>query len=203
MIGKKGLGLFPAHIPLHDFRFGFRQIHQDQSVEHITEIGINIERQQLATELEVLAQQNRHSGEVGVDIGDQRLDILQVLDRGFDLAQLPLLNRVRAHRLARLDQFGQVGHRLVLLEKVDQQLARGGLVIAVDADRAKQNFVVRIGRNVMRQPLPQYQQRRIVLLILAPNERATHLERRTDLFQQFLPVLEQGAGVEAGFAQIA
>src|SRR4051812_30068478 len=90
---------------------------------------------------------------------------------------------------------------MVLAEEVGQQPARRVGVPRADADRTKEIPVSRVARDEPADPLPEQQQRAVVLLILDAHERPSELQgRAADPVEQRRVVAEQCPRVEAGDA---
>lgn len=68
MEGKETAGLGLPEIAFEQLRLSPRQVDDDQSVQSLPEVAIDIETNELAAKLQVLAKKHRHPGAPGLDI---------------------------------------------------------------------------------------------------------------------------------------
>ena len=110
MKGKEARSFGLSEITFQQPGLGPRQVHNDESVQCLTEMAIDIETDEFPAELEVLAKQHRNPGA-------RRLDVSYGVRKIIDVARLRTYGRVAPERVSCRNESNQVGKSVPLLEE--------------------------------------------------------------------------------------
>ena len=75
-----------SQVPVEQRTREARKVDHDQAVDHVSEIGIHVEGQHLASDFQILAHQNRDAFAVGFKIGDHFGKLIDIGKQGAEQA---------------------------------------------------------------------------------------------------------------------
>src|SRR5215471_8964373 len=78
-----------SHVAIKNGWVGLAKIHDNQAVQHIRELTVDIEAQELAADFGILAQKDRQSLAVSFDIGDGFGQLIEVSQGAAHHAAIP------------------------------------------------------------------------------------------------------------------
>lgn len=93
MIVEKAAAAVYSQVALQGLFVRFGQVDDDQAVEDVAELGVDVESQHPAAQVQVLPEQNRHPLLLDFDVGDDGRDLLETTRRD-GVADLDLEGRV-------------------------------------------------------------------------------------------------------------
>lgn len=83
MCREKLLGLVAAEVAVEQLAFGACEVHDDQAVEGVGKFRVDVKSEEFSAQAEVLAQEDGDACVVGLDVGDEVGEFVDVLAKGF------------------------------------------------------------------------------------------------------------------------
>ena len=100
--------LLGPHVAAHHLGVTLEEVYGDQAVEAVVELGVDVEGEELAAHLDVLAEQDRDALLVGLDVLHHLRDEVEVVDVGVEVRAVPLGLLCLAQAVARTDEAREV-----------------------------------------------------------------------------------------------
>src|SRR5215471_10959443 len=169
------------HVAFQDAGIRLAKVEDHQAIHHIGEFFIEIEADQLATDLGVLLDQNRQTFAVHFNVGNWFGEFIDPAQHVADGTAIRAAQFRRAKRRTRLNEPREFARVFAALKVTNDHLARGAAVIVADTNRTEEHWCLRMERDECCDSLPQEQQRRVLALVFRAHKRATEFERRSDL----------------------
>lgn len=196
MPGEEQLRLLLAHVTREDFRSGAGEIDHHKTVEGVAEPRIDTEGEELAAELDVLANEDGQAFAVGFEIGDWGGEIFDIGEQRAESGGFPLLHEIAAEGPARLHGATPFHAGVLALEVARDQLARGGRIPIADADGANEFRILGVTADECADAFPEQKQGSELTLVIGGNEGTAHLDGGAECGEEAGAEAEERIGVK-------